>query len=141
MAAGAWTMLDGSRQKLCEGGFPSWATASQWYIALMLGTWDKIATYATTYEVATNYGYTQGGINISFTDSGTTTEKVTSATAMVWSASGGSIVARYAAIYNKTSPYNILCWCNLDSGLGDVTVTTGNTLTVTMNASGIFTLA
>ena len=138
----AWAFTANGRQYLLEAGFPSWTTATQWRIGLFTSSWStSTVTYSTTNEVATAYGYTQGGISITMTDIGTTTEKATTATAMVWSASGGSIVARYAAIWNSTSPYNILCWCTLDSTPADVTATTGNTLTITMNASGIFTLA
>ena len=56
-----------------------------------------------------------------------------------WTASGGSIVARYAVIYEVGG--NVLCYCLLDSTPADVTVTDTNTLTVTINASGLFTLS
>ena len=57
----------------------------------------------------------------------------------VWTASGGSITARFAVIYESGG--NVLCYCLLDSTPADVTATDGNTLTVALNASGIFTLA
>jgi hypothetical protein len=59
---------------------------------------------------------------------------------VVWTASGGSITARFACIYENASS-KILCYCLLDSTPADVTATTGNTLTVALHASGIFTLA
>jgi len=34
-----------------------------------------------------------------------------------------------------------LCYCLLEAGGADVTVTTGNTLTVAAHASGVFTLS
>jgi hypothetical protein len=71
--------------------------------------------------------------------SGTTTVKWTTATAMVWTASGGSITGKWAAIYEVGG--SILCFCLLESGGADVSATDGNTLTITMNASGTFTLA
>jgi hypothetical protein len=57
----------------------------------------------------------------------------------VWTASGGSITARFAVIYEVSG--TVLCYCLLDSTPADETATNGNTLTVTPNASGIFTLA
>jgi hypothetical protein len=57
----------------------------------------------------------------------------------VWTASGGSITARFAVIYESGG--NVLCYCLLDNAPADVTATDGNTLTVAFNASGIFTLA
>jgi hypothetical protein len=36
---------------------------------------------------------------------------------------------------------DVLCYCLLDSTPADVTATTGNTLTIALHASGIFTLA
>jgi hypothetical protein len=59
-----------------------------------------------------------------------------------WTATGGSIVARYAVIYDDTttSPVDALvCYSLLDTTPADVTATVGNTFTVTMNASGILT--
>lgn len=57
----------------------------------------------------------------------------------VWTASGGSITARFAVIYEVSG--NVLCYCLLDSTPADVTATTGNTLTVAAHSSGVFTLA
>ena len=65
---------------------------------------------------------------------GTTTVTVDIATDPVWTASGGSIVARFAAIYEVSG--DVLCYCLLDSTPANVTATTGNTLTVAAHASG-----
>lgn len=57
-----------------------------------------------------------------------------------FTASGGSITARYAAIIDTTTvPDEVVAHSLLDNTPADVTVTDGNTLTVQMNASGIFT--
>ena len=56
----------------------------------------------------------------------------------VWTASGGSIVARFAVIYSSTSG-KLVAYCLLDTTPADITTTTGNTLTITINASGILT--
>ena len=59
----------------------------------------------------------------------------------VFTASGGSIVARYWWIINTTvggSP--LVAYGLIDSTPADVTTTTGNTLTINVNASGLFTV-
>lgn len=59
----------------------------------------------------------------------------------VFTASGGSIVARFSAIIDtSTTPDEVVCHSLLDDTPADVTVTDGNTLTVQKNASGIGTL-
>jgi len=57
----------------------------------------------------------------------------------VFTASGGSIVARYWWIFNDTSttPLDMLCFYGLlDNTPADVTTTDTNTLTIQVNASG-----
>jgi hypothetical protein len=113
-------------------------------IALFLST-SNLGAASTTYAGVTNEhananGYTTGGISYGvLVLSGTTTVTVDDALDAVWTASGGSIIAKFAAIYESAG--NVLCYCLLESGGADVTCTTGNTLTVALNASGIFTLA
>ena len=112
-------------------------------IALFLSNSNLDATStsyaAVTNEVATAFGYTQNAKSVTLALSGTTTVTVDETTNPVWTANSGSITARFAAIYEVSG--NILCYCLLDSAPADVTVTTGNTLTITMSASGLFTLA
>jgi hypothetical protein len=48
-------------------------------------------------------------------------------------------VARFAVLYEVGG--DVVCYCLLDSTPADVTVTTGNVLTLQINASGVFTLA
>lgn len=140
MAAGAWTFTNGGRTKLLDGTFD--IDSDSYKMALFLSTSDLGAastTYPATNEHAQANGYTTGGIAVTLTLSGTTTVKVDIDTDPVWTASGGSIVARFACIYEVGG--NVLCYCLLDSTPADVTVTTGNTLTVAAHASGVFTLA
>ncbi len=141
MAAGAWTFTNGGRTKLLDGTFD--IDSDTYKMALFLST-SNLGASSTTYAGATNEhananGYTTGGISVALTLSGTTTVTVDVTTDPVWTASGGSIVARFAAIYEVSG--NILCYCLLDSTPADVTATTGNTLTVAANASGVFTLS
>jgi len=139
MAAGPWVFTNAGRTSLLDGTFD--INSDTWKMALFLST-SNIGAGSTTYagltnEHANNNGYTTGGAAISLTLSGTTTVTVDIATDPVWTASGGSIVARYAVIYEVGG--NVLCYCLLDSTPADVTVTTGNTLTVAANPSGVFT--
>jgi hypothetical protein len=141
MAAGAWTFTNGWRTSLLNGTFD--IDTDSWKCALFLST-SNIGAASTTYAGLTNEhananGYTTGGIAITLTLAGTTTVTVDISTDPVWTASGGSIVARFAVIYEVAG--NVLCYCLLDSTPADVTATTGNTLTVAANASGVFTLA
>lgn len=142
MAAGAWTFPNSARTDLLNGTFD--LDTDTFLMALFLST-SNIGAGSTTYAGLTNEhananGYTTGGISLGqLSLSGTTTVTVDETTDPVWTASGGSIVARYAVIYESGG--RVLCYCLLDNTPADVTVTTGNTLTVAFNASGIFTLA
>lgn len=141
MAAGAWTFTNGGRTRLLNGTFD--IDTDTWKMALFLST-SNLGAATTTYAGVTNEhananGYTTGGNAITLTLSGTTTVTVDIATDPVWTATGGSITARFAAIYEVGG--DVLCYCLLDNTPADVTATTGNTLTVAANASGVFTLA
>jgi hypothetical protein len=140
MAAGAWTFTSAGRTSLLNGTFD--IDTDSYKMALFLST-SNIGAASTTYAGLTNEhapanGYSTGGIALTMSLSGTTTVTV-DCNDPVWTASGGSIVARFAVIYEVGG--NVLCYCLLDSTPADVTATTGNTLTVQINASGIFTLA
>jgi hypothetical protein len=142
MAAGAWTFTNGGRTKLLDGTFD--LDTDTFLMALFLST-SNIGAASTTYAGLTNEhananGYTTGGISMgALTLAGTTTVTVDDPADCVWTASGGSIIARFAVIYESGG--NVLCYCLLDSAPADVTATAGNTLTVALHASGIFTLA
>lgn len=140
MAAGSWTFTNAGRTSLLNGDFD--INTDTFKMALFLST-SNIGAASTTYAGLTNEhangsGYTTGGKTLTMSLSGTTTVTV-DCDDQTWTASGGSIVARFAVIYESAG--NVLCYCLLDSTPADVTATTGNTLTVAINASGIFTLA
>jgi hypothetical protein len=141
MAAGAWTFTDAARAFLLDGTINPGPDTFK--MALFLST-SNIGASSTTYAGLTNEhangnGYTTGGISVDLTVAGTTTVTVDIATDPVWTASGGSIVARFAVIYEVGG--NVLCYALLDSTPANVTATDGNTLTVAAHASGVFTLA
>ncbi len=140
MAAGAWTFTNTGRTSLSTGTF---LTGDTYKMGLFLSTSDLGAASTTFAGVsnphATANGYPAGGVAVTLTKSGTTTVTFTLSASAVFTASGGSITARFAAIYEVGG--DILCYCLLDSTPADVTATDGNTLTVAPHASGIFTIA
>lgn len=141
MAAGNWTFTNAARTNLLNGTHD--IDTDSWKVALFLST-SNIGAGSTTFAGVTNEhaaanGYSAGGIAVTLTLSGTTTVTVDIATDPVWTASGGSIVARFGVLYEVAG--QVLCYCLLDSTPADVTATAGNTLTVAANASGVFTLA
>ncbi len=96
-----------------------------------------------TNQVATAFGYTQNSkaCTITTANSGGTIT-VDETTNPTWTASGGSITARFAVIYDDTHASDqALCVCLLDTAAADVTATDTNTFTITISASGLFTMS
>jgi hypothetical protein len=99
-----------------------------------------------TNELSTANGYTNGGATLGSVSWDQTSGTATfDAADTVWTASGGSIVAR-RAVLRIVGTFNsqvdpLIASILLDTAPADVTTTTGNTLTLQWNASGIFTLA
>lgn len=140
MAAGAWTLTDEGRTRLSNG---EWLDADTYKIALFLST-SNIGAASTTYAGVTNEhananGYTTGGNSVTVSRSGTTTVTIDATDPAVWTASGGSITARFGVLYEVSG--RVLAYCLLDSTPADVTATNGNTLTLTIHASGVLTIA
>lgn len=141
MAASAWSFTNGGRTSLLNGTFD--IDSDTFKVALFLST-SNIGASSTTYAGVTNEhananGYTTGGASVSLTLSGTTTVTVDFATDPTWTASGGSIVARFGVLYEVGG--NVLNLCTLDNTPADVTVTDGNSLTLAAHISGVFTLS
>lgn len=99
-----------------------------------------------TNELSTAAGYTNGGAalgSINWAHSGGTA--TFDAADTIWTASGGTITARYAVV-RKDGTANaivspLICYILLDTAPADVSATTGNTLTLAWNGSGILTLS
>jgi hypothetical protein len=141
MAAGNWTFTNTGRTYFLDGTFD--LNSDTFKVALFLST-SNIGSGSTTYAGLTNEhananGYTTGGNAVTGSLSGTTTVTFDTTDPTAWTASGGSITARFAVLYEVSG--NVVAYCLCDSTPADVTATTGNTFTVTINASGIFTLA
>jgi hypothetical protein len=128
-APGAWTLTNTTRQKILDGTF---VVGSGYKVALVTST-SNIGAASTTYagvtnEVASGNGYTTGGVSVTLSQTGTTSVNVYFSSNPSWTASGGSITARYAVLYKTGS--DVLCYSLLDSAPADVVVAAGNTLTV-----------
>lgn len=99
-----------------------------------------------TGEVANGNGYTTGGwsvTGVTFSESsGTVTFDCDNPN---WTASGGSIVARFAVFYKNATVNSLVkplfCVCLLDTAPADKTTTDGNTFTITIAATGVITLS
>ena len=142
MAAGPWLPTNTTASKILNGQFD--LNSDTMKMALFLST-SNIGATSTTYAGLTNEhangnGYTTGGealtpsVNVVNTD-----EANFDVADVVWTASGGSIVARFAVIYEVGG--DVICYCLLDSAPADVTATAGNTFTIQISSSGVFTLA
>lgn len=142
-AAGAWTPTATTRTQILNGTF-DWDTTS--FNTALFTSSSNLSTSSTSYaavtgEVAQANGYITGGVSVRFAISGTTSVSVSFVQNPAWAASGGSLVARFAAIYAVGG--NIAFFCLLDSTPADVTVTANNVLVVDSDGSpsAVFTLA
>src|SRR3990170_4548784 len=103
------------------------------------------AQYATLTSQHANQGapgYETGGKTVATTWTQTGGTATLGSANPSWVATGGSIVARFAVLYSDTATNkDLIAYCILDSTPADVTCTTGNTLTIEINASGVVTLA
>lgn len=142
MTAGSWTLTSEFRTKLAQAGFANLTAGSTFKMALLQST-SNIGSGSTTYagltnEVASANGYTTAGVAVTLAAVGTTSVALTPTASATWTASGGSIVARFAVIYQTSG--DVVAYCLLDATPADVTVTTGNTLTVS-NSNPVLTIA
>ena len=148
MAASAWRMYSSAKEYIGDStiDLDNHTFKAQLHLSTYTPNLNTHTVRADlTNEHANANGYTTGGATIGsitwVSSSGTATYDSAD---VQWTASGGSIVARYAVIYDDTpsSPLDpLLCYSLLDTTPGDVTATNGNTFTIQMNASGIFTLS
>lgn len=135
----AWTFTNNSRTNMLNG---NQAIGTDTFKMALFQSTSNIGATSNAYsgltnEVANANGYTTGGASVTESLSGTTTVTV-AITDASWTASGGSIVARFAVVYEVAG--NVQVYCTLDSAPADVTVASGNTLTIS-GANNLFTLS
>jgi len=152
MAAGKWKIYDQAKVYLADGTLDMDLTTNM-KMALFLSTsnCDTLGVGTgvfgdLTNEVATAFGYTAGGIALTGETWGQVAGVATfDCDTVVWTASGGSIVARFAVIYVDATVNTIvkplIAVCLLDTTPANVTATDTNTLTIAINESGVFTLS
>ena len=147
MTANAWQVFDIFYDELGNEAHDLNATDVV-KMALILSGWTpNLATDVTfsvvdQYEHAAQYGYTAGGDAVAATWDALANTLTFDVANNVWNASGGSILARYALLYNSSAPgavNDLIAYCLMDNSPADVEATDGNTFTVTVNASGVFT--
>lgn len=146
-AAGKWKLYEAAKLAIINGEIDFNAHSFKVNLYLSTSNCDTLSGHDQlsdlTNQVATAFGYTQDtkAVTIATSQSGGTTT-VDETTNPVWTASGGSIAARFAVIYDDTHANDIpVCVCLLDTAPADVTATDGNTFTININASGLFTLS
>lgn len=147
MAAGKWKVYDLTKLAIANGEVDFNADTFKMNLYLSTSNCDTLsgidALADLTNQVATAFGYIQNDKSVTITTSQlggvTTIDETTNPT---WTASGGAITCRFAVIYDDTHPDKLpICVCLLDTTPADVTVTDGNTLTITINSSGLFTIS
>lgn len=151
MAAGNWIVPNKAKLNLFNATDLLAANTANFRMALVTSSWtpdnsdtgNEVWADVSANEIANGAGYTTGGValtSVALTQASGTV-KFTSAAAQ-WTSSGTFPAWRRAVVYylgtlnSKVNP--ILCHCLGDATPADVPSTsTGNTLTITPNASGI----
>lgn len=137
MAAGTFTLYNGVAKYLGDGTVD--LDSHTFKITLHTSSYTPSGAHDAytdlTNELATANGYTNGGATLAGValSIASGVAKWTSSN-QVWTASGGSITARYAVIRDTTAN-KLIGYMLLDSTPADVTATDGNTLTVGPNAT------
>ena len=145
MAADLWKFYETFPERLGDAGHD--LDNDTFYVALFLSasncateTWDALADLTSQHANAN--GYVTGGQALGSVTWVESSGVVTlDCAAEVFTASGGSILCRFAVVYNWTHASDLLvCYSLLDNTPADVEATDTNTLTITPHASGIFSL-
>jgi hypothetical protein len=149
MAAGSFTVYSNAALNISEGKMN---LSSDTFVMVLVGsgytpapntdsTWANVSAN----EITTGSGYTQGGVVLAGLSDTLSTATVTwTCTAPSWS--NFSATFKYAVIVRRAgaslaSTDLLVCYCDCNTTSGTSTVTGGGgTLTITPNASGIFTV-
>lgn len=144
MAAGAWTFYNAAKKHLMDGTID---LDSHTFRMCLFTSASNAATptlstlAAVTNQVAEQFGYSSSGkalTGVTWGVGASASEMRFDCTAVIWTAAGGSISAvKYAVIFDVTGGL-LLCYSQLSAA--QFSVTSGNTLTVTPSANGIFEL-
>lgn len=137
MAASAFNMYNNSKRYLVDGTLDldtDTIVASLYKSDSNASTFTLSLSSELTNPVTTG-GYAPQTLVIAISDNGLSTG--VDATDLVWTASGADMTSvQFLAI--SESGGKLVCWCALSTAA--FSVTSGNTLTVTFDAAGIFTM-
>lgn len=143
MAATAWTLYNEAKKYIGNGTIQLGVTAMKCKLTTSASNASTftLSTFASiTNEIGTSGGYATGGkalATLAWTVGASAKQYKFDADDLVWTATGGPLTnVKYAVI--GVSGGRVLCWSRLSTS--QFTVTIGNTLTLQMNAAGIFTL-
>lgn len=153
MTAGAYIFPNKAKRNIADATAVLNGTTTNYRLALVSSAWtpdnsdtgNEVWADVSTNEIASGNGYTTGGASVTATLSLSSGMKFTVAPAS-WTASGGSIPAwRRAVLYylgTLNGKINPIVGHFLGDGTNiDVPATSsGSTLTVTSNASGVATI-
>ena len=143
MAADAWVLHDTYLEYEGDGTVD---VDNDTFVVRLYSSSSNVATTSiidassVTNELSTANGYTNGGSTVAVTWTQPTAGTVMfDAANPSWTASGGSITARFAGLVDTTTtPDTLVAHCLLDNTPADVTATDGNNFTISMNANGVF---
>lgn len=136
-AAGNWTFTDSGRTNILNSAtkLTTDTLKVQLYTsATNLGASSTSCSTVTNEVSSTNTGYTTGGATITLTLAGTTSVTASFTSNPTWTAGSANLTANKAGLCDTTAD-KVVAFFSLDSGNADVTVTTGNTLTIDSDGS------
>lgn len=154
MPADAWKIYNKAKEFIGDGTIDLDAGDAYFSVVLVTSAYTPALTHETyasisTHEHANGSGYTTGGdilTSSTWTESsGTVTFDSADPS---WTASGGSIVARYAVLVHiaagsgvPQSTDKLIAYSLLDNAPADVTAVSGADFTIQLAASGYFTVS
>jgi hypothetical protein len=143
MAATAWTLYNKAKKKIGNGTIQLGVNTLKCQLhtsASNCSTATLSTAASVTSEVTNGNGYATGGATLAsvvWTTGASASQYKLDSADPVWTATGGNIASiKFALI--KNSGGQALCWSRLTTA--QFTLTQNNTLTIQMNAAGIFTL-
>ena len=148
MSAGSFTVFNIAKKKLLDGTHD--IDTHTFKMALCANTQSLDATFAgtstdaryadLTAEVANGNGYTTGGKTLTMSLTRSTGTVTVDCDDQSWTAS--TFTAKYAVIYNNTDANKgLLGFVDLETTSAAGLSPSNGTLAITINASGLFTLA
>lgn len=143
MAATAWTLYNKAKKKIGNGTIQLGVNTLKMQLhtsASNCSTATLSTAASVTSEVTNGNGYATGGATLAsvvWTTGASASQYKLDSADPVWTATGGNIAnIKFALI--KNSGGQALCWSRLTTA--QFTLSQNNTLTVQLNAAGIFTL-